>query len=239
MLRKTASMGVTGAFLLVTLIAILFVSPKKTGAQTGNALANPTPTSMAGRAFADKAVSSVRGTKIDIWTAQQPAQSGAVGSPSGVCTDPICTSGSPGYVETGYYKGMGSPVHNQLQQYVTYKNINGGEVPVYGLGNLNDNTWYTFQTLYSQTAQRWEAWRDGQLKWYVPNSLNFTEGALVWCGAEGIPNGVQLGVECENMRYKLTGGNTWIQYNFTGTFIQGPYCVFKPAEFGAFGWGPC
>jgi len=237
MLRKTASMSVTGAFLLVTLIAILFVSPKKTGAQTGNALASPTPDTS--RAFADKAVPSVRGTKVDIWTAQQPAQNRFVSSPSGICTDPICKVGSPGFVETGYYKGMGSPVQNQLQQYVTYKNINGIPEPVWGLGNLNDNTWYTFQTLYSQTAQRWEAWRNGQLVWYVPTPLNFTQGALVRCGAEGKPIGVQLGVEVENMRYKLTGGNTWILYNYTDTFIEGPYCVFKPAEFGAFGWGPC
>ena len=228
MLRKTASTSLTGAFLLVALVAVLLVSPKKTWAQAG-----------VGRAFADKAVSSVMGTKVDIWTAQQLAQNGFVSSPGGVCTDPICTSGSPGYFETGYYKGKGSPVQNQLQQYVTYQNINGAPVTVYGLGNLNDNTWYTFQTLYSNTAQRWEAWRNGQLQWYVPSPLNFTEGALVWCGAEGVPSGVQLGVECENMRYKLTGGNTWIQYDYTATDIEGPYCVFRRHQFNAVAWGPC
>jgi hypothetical protein len=189
-----------------------------------------------------KPISHVRGTRINIWTAQQGTNAVYVASPTGVCTGTPCEDSSiVSFFETGYYKGQGTTPQYVLQQYATFNSVNGPFGTMYGLGNLNDNTWYTFQTLYSQTAQRREAWRDGQLKWYIPSyvPINFTEGVEVLCGPEGLPNGVYLAVECNNMQYKLTGSSVWNQYNYTDKQIWGNYCVFKPYEFGALGWGPC
>ena len=240
MFRNIAMMNMPRNLLLIALVAISLVLPVATaGAQGGFA-----------QAFAMVSGYQYRGTRVDIWTAQQPAGQNPgdfVASPSAICTrtDPDCAAGISGFFETGYVKGKVGPVQNQnqLQQYASYANI-GDWVPTgqYGLGNLNDNSWYTFQTLYSNTAQRWEAWRNGQLIWYVPSSLNFQSGVQVGCGAEGNPNGITLGVECENMRYKAVGNNNWIQYDYTYTrTTQGPpkYCVFRRHQFNGVGWGPC
>ena len=189
------------------------------------------------QAFAVKAVSQVKATRVNIWTAQQPSGYQYIAGLTGLCTTEACYAGA-GFWETGYVKGTITPVQNQLQQFVGYENVNGTIVNKFGLGNLADNKWYTFQTLYSNTAQRWEAWRDGQVIWFPPSSLNFTYGARAICGPEGSSAGVPLGVECKNMQYKTTTVG-WTLYDYTSTQIAGQYCVFKPYTYGAFGWGPC
>jgi hypothetical protein len=189
------------------------------------------------QAFAVKAISQVKATRVNIWTAQQPAGYNFIIGITGICTTLECYAGT-GFWETGYIKGIITPVQNQLQQFVSYANINGSITTKYGLGNLIDNNWYTFQTLYSNTAQRWEAWRDGQVIWFPPSPLNFTYRARAICGPEGSSDGVPLGVECNNMQYKTTTVG-WTLYDYTSTQISGRYCVFKPYTYGAFGWGPC
>ncbi len=234
MFRIAAKMT-TATTLLIVLIAISLVSPRKiTWAQ----VPTPTPTGGYGQAFGIKSISSVRGLKADIWTAQQPGGYYFIASPVAICVAQPCTPVS-GLVETGYIKGLRTQPQNQLMQYLMAQDILGYQHPAYGLGNLSDNTWYNFQVLYSNTAQRWEAWRNGQLVYYVPYTLGFTNGARGGCGAESSSIGIPLGVECRNMQYKLTGSTQWVSYNYTGTQINGNYCVFKPQEYGAFGWGPC
>ncbi len=228
MFRKTwEKINARRILLSVVSVAILLFSPWGiTQAQGGR-----------GQAFAVRSVSQVRGTRVRIWTAQQPG-----GYPYIIGTDGICTSSptcgyTAGFFETGYIKGTNSPIQNQLQQFAVYGNINGGENIQYGLGNLSDNTWYTFQTLYSNSAQRWEAWR-GSLVVYFVYGLNFTSGAMVACGAEGEPNGVPLGVQCDSMQYKV-GTGSWTLYDYTGTQIESNYCVYKPYSYAAIAWGPC
>jgi hypothetical protein len=212
-------------FVIVSIIALI-VLPYKLASAQGSA-----------QAFALKALSQAKATRINIWTAQQPSGYFFIASPTGVCTTLNCYAGA-GIWETGYVKGTVTPVPNQLQQYVTYENVGGGLVFKYGLGNLLDNHWYTFQTLYSNTAQRWEAWRDGQVIWFPPSPLNFTYGGRVFCGAEGTYNGDPIAVECNSMQYKTTTVG-WTLYDYTSTQIAGNYCVYKPYSYGAIGRGPC
>jgi hypothetical protein len=234
MFRIIAKVNLTGV-LLIVLVAILLLSPREiTRAQTPT----PTPTGGPGQAFGTKPISPVRGVKADIWTAQQPGGFWYIASPVGICVNIPCTVTS-GQFETGYVKGLVTTPADQLQQYVTWKDKFGNPGHQYGLGNLSDNSWYNFQSLYSNTAQRWEAWRNGQLVYYVPFTLGFVDGIRVLCGAESSSIGIPLGVECENMQYKLTGSTQWVLYNYTDKQINGNYCVFKPRENGAFGWGPC
>lgn len=220
--------------LVVALSMILLVPLAIAWAQGGNA-----------QALAVKPVPQVRGTRVDIWTAQRPSGYVAISGHTAVCTtQPLCTP-TAGFFETGYVKGTITDVDNVLQQYVGYANVDGGVVSVWGLGNLSDNTWYTFQTLYSNTAQRWEAWRNGQVIYFPPSALNFTYGARVSCGSEGNPDGVPLATECENMRYKPPSGKGWIQYDYTTIQVTQPptythtYCVFSRHAYNAVGWGPC
>ena len=197
-------------------------------------------TTSTGQAFAIRPVPSVRGTRVGIWTANHPSGYIAIAGLTGICTHTTCDQ-SQGIFETGFVKGTITPVDNQLQQYAAYKNTGSGSsiVNVFGLGNLNNNSWYTFQSLFSNTAQRWEAWRGTSVVYYV--NLNFTTGALAVCGAEGIGTVGQnppLGTQCENMRYKVGSGG-WTSYDYTSTQISGPYCVYRPHQYAAIGWGPC
>ena len=226
MFRRINPLGVLKVFFCVLIIASVLIFPRKIFLAQGGA-----------QAFAAIAVSQVKATRGTIWTAQQPSGYSFIIGVTGLCTTVDCYAGA-GFWETGYIKGTITPVHNQLQQFVSYENVNGSITTKYGLGNLADNNWYTFQTLYSNTAQRWEAWRDGQVIWFPPSSLNFTYGARAICGPEGSSNGVPLGVECKNMQYKTTTVG-WTLYDYTYTQIVGNYCVFKPYTYGSFGWGPC
>lgn len=40
-------------------------------------------------------------------------------------------------------------------------------------------------------------------------------------------------------QWKFRFQNTWTLFNFTDTQTSDGYCVFKPFEFGATGYGPC
>jgi hypothetical protein len=194
---------------------------------------------IAAQAIAVRTVQGATGVRANIWTAQQPAGWYAIGSPVGVCQYAPQCSGH--FFETGYIKGTITSPPNVLQQYAAYTNFGGSVVNVFGLGNLNDNTWYNFQSYYNPSVGRWQAYRNGVLIYQVPAALAISSGNLVACGAEGGDRGVPLGVECNNMQYKV-GGGAWTSYDYTGTQVWGigyAYCVYKPYSYGAIGWGPC
>jgi hypothetical protein len=195
--------------------------------------------SISAQAIAVRTVGGVTGVKANIWTAQQPSNWYAIGSPVGICTTAPTCSGH--YFETGYAKGTITSPPNILQQYAAWKNFGGYTVQQFGLGNLNNNTWYTFESSYSSSAGRWQARRNGVLVFQVPAALSFSSGNMVGCGVEGGGVGVPLGVECSNMQYRIGSGG-WTSYDYTGTQAWGVgyyYCVYRPYTYGAIGWGPC
>ena len=188
-------------------------------------------------AFAPRDIAHVRGIRANIWTAQQPGGWYAIAGIVSVCTTTTFCTGR--HFETGYVKGtITAPRTNVLQQFAAWVDPDGTSRNVYDLGDLNDNAWYEFKSLYSTTAQRWEAWRGNDVVYFLPYPLTYTEGSMTLCGAEGGGLGVSLGVECNNMRYK-SGSAAWTQYNYQLPLQITPgYCVYKPYEYGAIGWGP-
>jgi len=178
------------------------------------------------------------GMKATVWTAQQPNfQNNWVASPVGVCTTtPPCTGI---FVETGYIKGDGIPglTSNVLQQYSSW-GYPGFGVAKWDLGNLNDNALYTFTVLSKPSISRWVIKRDGVRVWHWDYAdLGFSAGRMVFCGAEAQVNGTTIAVQCSQMQYYYQGA--WTLFNYTYAQTSPGYCVFKPFEFGATGWGPC
>ncbi len=193
----------------------------------------------AAQAFAAFGKGGVQGINATIWTAQQGNfNNNWVASPVGVCTTtPPCTGF---FIETGYFKGHGMPgaQDNVLQQYAAWKAPDGEIDNLFGLGNLADNTWYAFTVVTKPAKSRWDLKRDGVIIYKVPYGwLNFSVGRMVACGGEAWNNGTDMAVECSNMHYRYDGA--WNSFNYTHTQISGDYCVFKPYDFGAVGWGPC
>jgi hypothetical protein len=147
-----------------------------------------------------------------------------------------CAAGR--YFETGYVIGTitkDNPTF--LQQYAAWTEPDGRPKQVLHLANLSDNTWYRFQSLYSNTAQRWEAWRDGNPVFYVDHSLGFQNGLMVACGGEGGGTGVPLAVQCNNMSYRV-GAGAWTLYNYVDNKHTAGYCAYKPYDFSVVAWGP-
>lgn len=192
---------------------------------------------IAAQAFGTKPVATVTNVKADVWTAVQPGGWYAISSPVGICTTSPTCSGP--FVETGYYKGTRTNPQNVLQQYIAYIDPNGTSINTFGLGSLSDNTWYTFQTTYSSSATRWQAWRNGSMVYQVPIALTFSSGSMVACGGEGGDVGVPMGVQCSNMQYKV-GSGSWTLYDYTNTQGFGivyKYCVkHTPAAYGSISW---
>jgi hypothetical protein len=191
---------------------------------------------IAAQAFGTKPVVNVTNIKADVWTAVQPSGWYAIASPVGICTTSPTCSGP--FVETGYYKGTRTNPQNVLQQYMAYIDPAGNTVNRFGLGNLSDNTWYNFQTAYNSSAGRWEAWRDGLMRYQIPIALTFSSGSMVACGGEGGDVGVPMCVQCSNMRYKV-GTGIWTLYDYTNTQIFGivyQYCVKHAAPYGSISW---
>lgn len=52
------------------------------------------------------------------------------------------------------------------------------------LGVLSANTWYEFQTLFSNTTYSWEAWRGGIPRHQIFLGEDFKKGNYVSCGLE-------------------------------------------------------
>lgn len=188
----------------------------------------------AAQAFGAKGVNGIDGSQAQVWTAQQPsATNNYRASPVFVCTTaPPCLGP---LVETGYDKGDNSPVPNVLQQYASYLTTTGVVGGTFGLGNLANNTWYKFMVNAKTNTGKWAILRDDVKVWTTPN-IGFFSGSMVGCGAEGGVAGTNIAVQCDSMQYRLS---TWYSYDWTFPQISAGYCVDRPAQFEALGWGPC
>lgn len=193
----------------------------------------------AGQAFGTIGKGGVSGVKATVWTAQQPnLTNNWIASPVGLCTTlPPCTGG---FVETGYIKGHGvqNLQSNVLQQYIAWKSSTGSIINNFGYGNLNDFTYYNFIVLSQPNKNRFVIRRDNLKVGTVPyNFVDFINGRMVACGAETNTSGTYIAVECNGMSYYYNGA--WTLFNYTYAQTSPGYCVFKPFDYGATGWGPC
>ena len=187
--------------------------------------------------FTTNPVVQLRGARANLWTAQHPGGYDYIEGMLGICTGyPLCAN-SGKYFDTGYKIGTLIYPPNQLQQAAQWVYPDGDRAYRYNLGNLNNNTWYQFQVLFSNTAQRWEAWRGTDVVFFI-YGLNFTSGATVICGAGGRPaSTVPIGTQCDSMRYRTVTG-PWTLYDYTGVQLNGSYSVYRPYVNAALGWGP-
>lgn len=218
-MKKLLISFLTGVVCLALLVSIVFAQ------------------SVTGQALGLKGVTGATGAGSTIWTAQQPGGWYGLASPVGVCTTAPPCNGS--FVETGYFKGTRTSPPNVLQQYVAYVNSSGQTVNLFGLGNLNDNTWYNFSVAYntySQSPNRWVAFRNGWPVYTFP-SLTFTSGNSVACGGESGDVGAPMGVECSNLQYR---SSTWFNYDYTYAQTYGvgaAYCIAHTSySYGSISW---
>lgn len=190
-------------------------------------------------AFAERKRLSVIGSQAEVWTAQQP------NSPNSWRASPvaICTSNPPPcrppahYIETGYNKGQGcADFVNQLVQYDAWEGPNGlSDFNCYA-GVLSDDHWYVFDVWYKAAAGKWIIRRDGvQVVTHPLADVGFNSGNMIDCGAEGGgPLGMNIAVECKNMKNKVD--TTWNLYNYTIADTAPGYCVFSWFDFEAVGY---
>lgn len=221
MLRSKAAMYLSVSLLLTS----LFMFVNSTAAAE-----------IAAQAFGQKPVANVMGVQAQIWTAQQPGGWYGLASPVGVCATQSPCFGA--FFETGYIKGTVTPVQNVLQQYAGWTtNPNNQPVNEFGLGNLSNNTWYTFASIYDPAIPRWKAYRNGSLVFTPPSLGNLTtNGQLASVGGECGDVGCPMAVQSANMKYKKSG--SWFLYDWT--VKQGNYCLAHTSySYGSLSWGPC
>lgn len=189
------------------------------------------------QAFGTKQIQGTNGMRALVWTAQPPPSNTAFrASPVGICTGgPPCPANA-GFVETGYYKGIAT--QNALTQYASWKSINGVVDGELQLANLNNDTWYQFEVRWKAgQVQKWIVKRDGtSVLRIVRNAPNFNSGVMAACGAEGGENNINISVQCDSMASRVAGVYALFDWNVAQKTAG--YCVDRPFQFGALGWGP-
>jgi hypothetical protein len=185
-------------------------------------------------AYGIQTLSPIRGIQAQIWTGTPPNGLVWTASPVGICNTSACNK----IVETGFVKGTAWDLGDVLQQYATYIDTDGSTKMVLHLGNLANNTWYTFKTLYSTSAARWEAWNGTNVVWFQPHSLGWTSGAYEVVGSEAASSGSWMGVQAINMQYK-SGTYPWTLYDYGAPYTGGQGCVTHRTPYGLIAWGPC
>lgn len=178
-------------------------------------------------------VPNARGVKAQIWVPTVPSGLQWTSSPIGICQTSSCAR----FFETGFAKGTAFGMGNVLQQYVAYTNASGHVVWQVGLGNLAENTYYWFESTYSNNRSRWEARRDGSIVWFLPN-IGWTTGQFVAVGSEAAFSGDWMGVQAFNMQYSVAQG-AWVLYDYTIPRTAGMGCIDHRNPYGLVAWGPC
>lgn len=185
-----------------------------------------------GQGFGIRSVANVRGTRVNMYTGNPPGTvipgTFNVGL-TAVCANYPC-SGNSYFYETGWYKG--ALTANQLRQYASWVGPTTQDY-TYNLGTLSTNTWYEFQTLFSNTTNMWEAWRNGVPRHQIFLGDVFKKGNYVSCGLEtGIIGSSfpSFSNSCTQTKYKV-GSGSWTLYDYTATQIAGPYCVTRWANY--------
>lgn len=189
------------------------------------------------QAIGTKGFEIVRGMQASVWTAQPPLSLTSFrASPVGICTAGPPCPGNAGWVETGYYKGIAT--QNVLTQYASWKSPNGVKDAELQLANLNNDTWHQFAVLWKGAqTQKWLVKRDGiQILQIVRNPPNFNSGIMAACGAEGGENNINIAVQCNSMAARV--GGAWVLFDWDVAQTTPGYCVNRPFQFGALGWGP-
>lgn len=165
--------------------------------------------------------SGVRGTRVDILISNPPSPNGFIAGLTAICKTSPCPP-NPHFFETGWLRGSQS--FGQIRHYISWRGSSGSDWKP-GV-KLSDATWYTFQTLHSNSANRWEGWVGGIPRLHLDFSLGFTSGESVSCGLESkyfwqsTPPGSTF---CKNQQYKI-GTGSWTYYNHAYE-IEDDYCV--------------
>ena len=195
---------------------------------------------LAGQAFGIASVPGIRGTRTWISANQVPSGHYGIAGLTGVCTTYSCGGSSVGYWETGWAKGQ--KTNNNLQMFAAWKVPNGGSDAFYGIASLQGGVGYRYQTLFSNSAQRWEAWLGTVPKFYKYN-LGFTSGNRATCGGETLtatpydPD-PPLSDACTETQYKTIYNNQWVYHTLTERQYFGPYCATNYQPTTLYFWGP-
>lgn len=195
---------------------------------------------LAGQAFGMASVSGIRGTRTWISANQVPPGYYGIAGLTGICTTTSCSGASVGYWETGW--GRGQLTNNNLEMFVSWQVPYGGSGAQYGIASLQGGVGYRYQTLFSNSAQRWEAWLGTTPKFYK-YSLGFTSGSRATCGGETLSVIGQnptppLNDTCTETQYKTTTNNNWVYHTLTGRQYFGPYCAVNYQPTTLYFWGP-
>lgn len=179
--------------------------------------------------------STVRSTRTYIYTGTASTftpgfTAGLTAICQGNSSGTLCPPGSC-FFETGWMKGaqtLGSRKHH-----ISWSGAFGSDFD-YGI-TLTDHKWYVFQTLYSNSAARWEGWLYGVPQITV-SGLGFTSGNFTNCALESksLSSSTPAGSSyCYHMRYRVST-NPWTYYDYEP---EAPYCVFRPWTYGMGSYG--
>lgn len=187
-------------------------------------------------AFGYRDLPDIKGQRVYIWTGNPPAGLAWTAAPVAVCKDYNCAEK---FVETGWVKGVEKPYPDRLQQYVSYKDIDGKTKQVFRSDwGFNANTWYQVKVMYSQSANRWEAWLFNDVPWYAPNDLGWNSGTVLVVGSEAKSSGNWMNVYGWHPEYRLWSGSNWILYNYTSSGTAGGGHISHNYDYGYHAWGP-
>jgi hypothetical protein len=227
MFRKTGEkMSVPKTLLLVVLVAVLLIS-----AVSITRAAEP-----GAHAFGKEHwETDLKGHEVYVWTGIPPDTEFWTAAPLGICQYCPCVSGVR-KVETGWIKGTGWDLGDVLQQYVVYTDIDGKLKKRFHLGNLSDNTWYQFKVMYSQSADRWEAWRFNDVVWFEPHDLGWAIGCRLVAGSENADADHWMDAYGWHPEHRKWGGS-WTLYNYTVSDTIGGGDIYQVYDFGYRAWG--
>lgn len=187
------------------------------------------------KGFSFKSVPGIRGTRTYIYTADPSLPLGSfIAGLTAVCNSSGINCPSSSYwFETGWIKG--TQTYGKIKHYISWNGAIGSDYR-YGI-DISKDSWYLFQSLYSNSEGRWEGWIDGVPRLYIYN-LGITSGTLAACALESKHLGSTpfAYTYCDYMRYKV-GTGSWTYYDYTHE-LEDPYCVMRPWTYGMHAYGP-
>lgn len=178
-----------------------------------------------GFAYGLKSVSGIRGNKQWHWLDNAlQGYNNFSHSVVGICSDANCLDSK--MIRTGYAYGnfVGNDASN-ARQYVRFKD----NAAVYFGSWLPEQRWYKFQVLYSNSAARWEAWRDDVPRWYYTGNAGFTSGTHALVGGES-SSPAWFNVWAYDLQYRV-GNNAWTFYNYSNTLTANG-CISPAYTYG-------
>ena len=182
-----------------------------------------------GFAYGLKNVSGIRGNKQWHWLDYAPqGYNNFSRSVVGICNDSSCLNSQR--IKTGY--AYGNHIGNSSGYAKQYVQIKDNAVIYFG-DWLPDQRWYKFQVLYSNSAARWEVWRDDVPRWFYTGNAGFTSGSYAQVGGESA-SPVYFNVYGLDLQYKV-GTNGWVFYNYNST-LKANACISPAYTYGFRAW---